>query len=58
MAHFVLAPLSVLSPFAWLLEDGPPLARGLSMSMWAAPAVVVALYFWAMRAFRRRDLGI
>jgi len=52
-----LAPLRGISPFAWLLADGPPLARGLSPGMWAAPAVIVALYFWAMRAFRRRDIA-
>jgi ABC-2 type transport system permease protein len=52
-----LAPLRMLSPFAWLLRDGPPLAHGLGPSMLAAPAVIVALYLWGRRAFRRRDLG-
>ena len=53
----VFAPVRALSPFAWLLQDGPPLARGLSPSMLAAPAVIVALYLWAVRSFGRRDLA-
>jgi len=53
-----LAPLRFVSPFAWLLDDGPPLARGLNASMLAAPAVILALYFWARTSFRRRDLAV
>jgi len=51
-----LAPLRMLSPFAWFLTGQPPLAGGLSPAMLAAPAVILALFYWAMLSFRRRDL--
>ncbi len=52
-----LAPLRMASPFAWLLGDAPPLARGLTAWMLLAPALTALLFAYGLIAFRRRDLA-